>query len=132
MNVDRKKTILVVDDTGDVRRLMKKILERAGYVVIEATNSAEALSAVEDIIPDLILMDIRLPGELDGFETTGQMKMDPRLSRVPIVALTASVLATDRERALAAGCCGFIGKPIDITALPSLLEKFMAQGPPPQ
>ena len=129
VNSDRKKTIMIVDDTSDVRRLLKKVLEGAGFLTVEAGNGEETLRVIEEIVPDLVLMDIRLPGSMDGLEITRRMKMDPRMNRVPIVALTASVLAADRERALAAGCCGFLGKPIDITTLPALVEKIVAKGP---
>jgi len=120
-----QKTILVVDDNSDVRRLVRKVLKRVGYDIVEAATGEEALKVVEEIIPTLVLMDIRLPGAFDGFTTTRCMKEDPRLNRVPIIALTASVTAADRERSLAAGCSGFIEKPIDITALPSQVERFI-------
>jgi two-component system cell cycle response regulator DivK len=121
--------VLVVDDNDDVRRLVRKVLERAGKSVIEASDGEAALAVVETTIPDLVLMDIRLPGKYDGLQATLRMKEDPRMSRVPIVALTASVLAVDREKALASGCSGFIGKPIDITLLPALVEKYIVHGP---
>ena len=123
------KTILLVDDNDDVRRRGKKVLERSGKTVIEASSGEDAPKLVETRVPDLVLMDIRLPGKFDGLEAATRMKEDPRLSRMPVVALTASVLSSDRERALAAGCSGFISKPIDITALPALVDKFIAHGP---
>lgn len=123
-----QKTILVVDDNSDVRRLVRKVLKRAGYNIIEAATGEEAMKVVEKIIPALVLMDIRLPGAFDGLTTTRRMKEDPRLNCVPIIALTASVMAADRERSLAAGCSGFIEKPIDITALPSQVERFLIYG----
>lgn len=122
------KCVLVVDDNGDVRRLVKKVLQMSGYEVCEATSGDEALAAVENAIPDLILMDIRLPGQFNGLETTSRLKDDARMQRVPIVALTASVLERDRRQALAAGCSGFISKPIDISSLPELVGKFIDRG----
>ena len=118
---------MVVDDNADVRRLVKKVLERAGNLIVEAASGEEALSMVEELIPDLVLMDIRLSGAIDGLETAERMRKDARLDRTPIVALTASVFAEDRDRALAAGCAGFIAKPVDITSLPALVEKFIAR-----
>ena len=123
-----RKIILVVDDNDDVRRLVKKVLEISGYLVKEATDGEGALRLVEEMVPDLVLMDIRLPGRFDGLETTSRLKGDARLQRVPIVALTASVLERDRQQALAVGCSGFIPKPIDISTLPGLVETFITKG----
>lgn len=128
MVADGRKNILVVDDNFDVRRLLKKVLEVAGYDVSEAVDGEDALRSVEGRVPDLILMDIRLPGQLNGLETTGRLKDDARLQRVPIVALTASVLERDRQQALMAGCSGFIAKPVDISTLPGLVETFLTRG----
>ena len=128
MVADGRKNILVVDDNFDVRRLLKKVLEIAGYDVSEAVDGEDALRSVEGRVPDLILMDIRLPGQYDGLETTGRLKDDARLQRVPIVALTASVLERDRQQARVAGCSGFIAKPVDISTLPGLVETFLTRG----
>lgn len=128
MVITGKKKILVVDDNVDVRRLLRKVLETAGYDVGEAVDGEDALQSVEGRVPDLILMDIRLPGALNGLATTSRLKDDARLQRVPIVALTASVLERDRQKALAAGCSGFIGKPVDISILPGLVATFLTRG----
>lgn len=128
MEAGEKYKILIVDDNNDVRRLVKKVLEISGHTVLEATIGQEALEIAEEEIPDLILMDIRMPGEFNGLETTRRIKEDPALARVPIVALTASVLDQDRMQALAAGCSGFIGKPIDISDLPRMVETFITRG----
>ncbi|MDO8736304.1 MAG: response regulator [Thermoleophilia bacterium] len=122
------RSILVVDDNDDVRRLVKKVLLMSGFQVIEAASGDEALEAVEKKVPDLILMDIRLPGQFNGLETTSRLKDDSRMQRVPVVALTASVLDRDRRQALAAGCSGFISKPIDISGLAELVEKYIQRG----
>ena len=124
----QEQTILVVDDNDDVRRLLKKVLEASGYGVEEAANGEEALAFTQKAVPDLVLMDMHLPGICDGLETTRRLKTDPRLSGVPVVALTANVLEKDRKLAMAAGCSGFIGKPVDITSLSSLIEKHMVIG----
>jgi len=128
MAEEKNKSILIVDDNDDVRRLLTKVLERSGYRVEAAVDGESALQVLESFVPDLILMDIRLPGELDGLETTRRIKDDARLQRVPVVALTASVLERDRHLALAAGCSGFIAKPVDITALPGTVEKYIERG----
>jgi len=120
------RTILVVDDNEDVRRLLRKVLEASGYGVEEATSADEALEYTQGAVPDLVLMDMRLPGVCDGLEATRRLKSDPRLTSVPVVALTASVLENDRKMAMAAGCSGFIGKPVDIADLAGLVEKHLA------
>lgn len=119
-------TILIIDDNDDVRRLVGKILKAAGHDVVEGASGEEALTITETTTPDLVLMDVRLPGGFDGLETTRIIKGDPRMREVPVIALTASVLEKDRQRALAAGCSGFIGKPIDIKNLTSLVEEYLA------
>lgn len=128
MDEGEKYKILIVDDNDDVRRLVKKVLVMSGHIVLEAAMGLEALEIAEEEIPDLILMDIRLQGELNGLETTRRIKEDLALARIPIVALTASVLEQDRMQALAAGCSGFIGKPIDITDLPGVVDTFISHG----
>lgn len=121
-----EKAILVVDDNEDVRRLVRKVLESAGHRVMEANTGEEALQLADELTPALVLMDVRLPGAFDGLETTRRLKGDERLSQVPVVALTASVLERDRQQALSAGCVGFIGKPIDITRLTTMVEGYMS------
>ncbi len=125
---DKGKTVLVVDDNDDVRRLVKKVLEMSGFNVNEAVDGEGALRSIGDQMPDLILMDIRLPGKLSGLDATCRIKEDSRMQRVPVVALTASVLERDRQQALAAGCNGFIAKPLDISALPKMVETFIDRG----
>lgn len=128
MNEIIKKIILVVDDNDDVRRLVTKVLAMSGYQLMEADSGMAALAAVEATTPDLVLMDLRLPGELNGLQATSRLKADPRTSRIPVVALTASVTDRDRQQALDAGCSGFIPKPIHIDTLSGLVEKFIRQG----
>lgn len=130
--VEKRYLIMLVDDNEDVRRLLRKVLEAAGHEVVEAEDGAAALEKVREMIPDLVLMDIRLPGEMDGLETTARLKEDPRLKRVPIVALTASVMERDRQQAVAAGCSGFIGKPVDVTELPEMVDRFVSRGAAPR
>jgi len=128
MGETEKKVILVVDDNDDVRRLVKKVLEMSGYKVLEAPDGEQALAIIDSVVPDLVLMDIRLPGPYDGLETTRRLREDARLQRVPVVALSASVLEPDRQRALTVGCNGFICKPIDIAELPKLVETYIKRG----
>ena len=108
------KKILVVDDMPESIRLVKKVLEARGYKVIGVQTGADAINAAQTEIPDLILMDVRLPGGIDGLEATRRIKALSQLAHIPILAMTASVRLEDMHRALDAGCVGFIRKPIDI------------------
>ncbi|MBN2240671.1 MAG: response regulator [Dehalococcoidales bacterium] len=120
------KKILVVDDKEDSRILVKKVLGRRGYTIIEAGTGEDAVTAAKTEFPDLILMDIRLPGSIDGLEATKQIKSVPRLAKIPIIALTASVRPEDMHLALSQGCNGFIRKPIDINELPKQVSEYIA------
>ncbi|MCL5883637.1 MAG: response regulator [Actinobacteria bacterium] len=129
MSEQGKRTIMIVDDNDDVRRLVRKVLERSGFDVAEAVDGENALGQLDEgLVPDLVLMDIRLPGKFDGLETTCRLKDNSRMQRVPVVALSASVLDRDRQQALASGCSGFIAKPIDIATLPAQIERFISRG----
>ncbi len=119
-----KKTILYVEDNSDNRKLIRRILEAEGYAMMEASNAGEALSALDANNLDLILMDINMP-DVDGYTLTSQIRQIPAHAKVPIIAVTANVMRGDREKSLEAGCDGYIQKPIDVDALPKLIERFM-------
>ena len=121
------RTILCVEDNLDNRILLRRILQAEGYVVLEAANAAETLRVVAGQRPDLILVDINMP-EVDGYALTSQLKEDPDLASVPIIAVTANVMRGDRERSLAAGCDGYIQKPLDVDSLPRQIARFLHQG----
>lgn len=121
------RKILVVDDIPENIRLVKKVLEARGYKVIEVQTGEDAINAAQTEIPDLILMDIRLPGGIDGLEATRRIKALSQLSHIPILAMTASVRLEDMHRALDAGCVGFIRKPIDINELPKQVAQYIAR-----
>jgi CheY-like chemotaxis protein len=121
------KKIMVVDDKEDSRVLVAKVLKVHGYEVIGARSGEEAISLAQKELPDLILMDVRLPGGIDGLEATRRIKALPRLARIPILAMTASVRTEDERRALDYGCDGFVRKPIDIDALPGQVADYIAQ-----
>ena len=123
-----RRKVLVVDDNDDVRHLVTRVLEQSGCLVLEAASGESAVAMAAQGLPDLVLMDLRLAGEMDGLEATRRLREDPRLCPVPVVALTGSVTEEDRRQALAAGMNGLIGKPLDITALPAMVEKFILQG----
>ena len=116
--------ILYIEDNPDNRMLIRRVLQAAGYEVIEAADGRAGLRQAADARPDLILMDINLP-EIDGYELTARLKQAPSLNRIPIIAVTANVMKGDREKTLAAGCDGYIQKPIDIDLLPSQIERFL-------
>ncbi len=116
--------ILYIEDNSDNRLLVKRVLEAEGYVLMEAPDAHEGLRQALSEPPDLILMDINLP-EVDGYTTTARIKATPGLEAVKVIALTANVMKGDREKTLAAGCDGYIQKPIDVDQLPQLIARFL-------
>ncbi|MBI3160336.1 MAG: response regulator [Chloroflexi bacterium] len=117
-------TILYVEDNPENRILIQRVLMAEGYQVLFAENADQALAAAQGSRLDLILMDINLP-DVDGYTLTSRLRQLPRLSAVPILALTANVMRGDRERSLEAGCDGYIQKPIDVDALPRQIESYL-------
>ena len=124
MTVAYSGQVLVVEDNADNRALVVKVLSRRGYRVAEAVSGEEALALARRDRPDLVLMDLNLEG-MSGFEAARQMKADPRLRDVPVVAITAYAMVGDRERALEAGCDGYIPKPIDVRRLPEQVAEYL-------
>jgi two-component system cell cycle response regulator DivK len=118
------KRILYIEDNPDNRLLVRRVLQAEGYTVLEANDGQTGMKAAAETQPDLILMDINLP-EIDGYEVTARLKQLPGMNHVPIVAVTANVMKGDREKTLAAGCDGYIQKPIDIDLLPEQIERFL-------
>ncbi len=106
-------TILQVEDSEENRALVRRVLQAAGHQVVDAVDGEEALRLAREVRPDLILMDLHLPG-IDGFEVTARLRALEELAHVPVVALTANVLGGNRERCLRAGCDGYIKKPITV------------------
>ena len=119
-----KPTILYIEDNPDNRMLVRRILEAEGYDIAEAEDGAAGLEVLQTVRPSLILMDINLP-EVDGYELTARFKMIDELRDVPIIALTANVMKGDREKSLAAGCSGYIQKPVDVDLLPVQIAAFL-------
>ena len=120
------KTILVADDKATSRELARTVLEDSGYVVIEAGDGLETLRNARESKPDLILLDLHMP-ELDGFGVVREIRLDSELAATPVVALTASAMQGDRERAMSAGFTGYISKPISLRALRSEVERLLAK-----
>ena len=107
-----EKKILLVEDNPVNRRLAEFLLRSQGYDVRAAATGVEALEMLEKERPDLIVMDIQLPG-MDGLEVTRKLKEQPATADIPVVAVTSYAMKGDREKALAAGCAGYVTKPID-------------------
>lgn len=122
----RKNLFLVVEDFEDSRFMMRKLLEMAGYRVLEATDGEEAVELALKARPTLILMDLSLP-KLDGLTATRKIRQHRGFSKVPIVAVSAHDSPESREEALAAGCNEYVAKPIDFDQLKSLLDRFVPQ-----
>lgn len=118
------KLILVVEDQEDNRRILRDLLTNSGYDVIEAINGLEGVSSAEAHRPDLILMDIQLPG-IDGYEATRQIKMNPNLKKIPIIVVTSYALSGDDLRALEAGCDAYIAKPFSPRKLLAKIREYL-------
>lgn len=118
--------ILVVDDNPQNLKLARVILLGEGYEVMTATDAEEALKALDTFMPRVVLMDIQLPG-MDGLELTRRLKADPKRCHIAIVALTAYAMKGDREKALLAGCDGYLPKPIDSDTLSRAVAEQLAR-----
>ena len=116
--------ILVVEDNEANQALVQAVLELEGYRVELAASALEALDHLRDRAPDLILMDVQLPGQ-DGLSLTRQLKADPATNAIPVVALTAHAMTGDRELALRARCVGYIAKPIDTRTFGAEVRRYL-------
>ena len=116
--------ILLIEDNAQNRYLAAFLLEKRGHDVVEAASGPEGLEIAARIRPDLIVLDIQLPG-MDGHAVARALKSDPQLKPIPIVAVTSYAMAGDRERILAAGVEGYIEKPIDPDSFVADLERFL-------
>jgi two-component system cell cycle response regulator DivK len=121
--------ILIIDDTPVNLKLTRILLTNEGYTVRTAVDAEEALTILETFHPDLMLVDIQLPG-MDGLELARRVKADPRTRDIVVVALTAFAMKGDRERAMEEGCDGYITKPIDTRSLPLTLREYLAKRAP--
>jgi len=116
------KTILVVDDEPDVQNLAKMILERAGYQIITASNGVEGEETAKAKTPDLILLDVIMPGK-NGYEVCKALRGEPKTVHIPIIIFSASGSRSTRDAALEAGANDFLQKPFTIKALTEIVEK---------
>jgi two-component system, cell cycle response regulator DivK len=118
------RTILVVDDHEDNRRILRDLLRSAGYEVIEATTGEDGVAAAKARTPDLILMDIQLPG-IDGYEATRRIKADEALRRIPLIVVTSYALSGDDAKALAAGADAYVAKPFSPRAMLAKVREYL-------
>jgi len=119
------KKVLVADDKATGRELVRTVLENTGYEVFEASDGKQAVDQARRLRPDLIILDIHMPG-LDGFGVIEMLRREEGFAATPIIALTASAMMGDRERAMAAGFTGYITKPIRLGALRAEVERLLA------
>lgn len=118
------KRILYVEDNFENRLFVRRVLESMGLEMLEAYDGQTGIDMAEAEKPDLILMDVGLPG-MDGLETTTKIKANPSIGQIPVIALTANAMKGDRERCLAAGCDGYLQKPIGVTELRQQVLQFL-------
>jgi CheY-like chemotaxis protein len=120
------KKIVIADDEAGARELLSAALSGSGYHVVEAASGDAAINAALTTYPDLILLDIHMPGE-DGFAVCARLRRNARFAETPIVALTAGVMEGERERALEAGFSAFLSKPISMKALRAVIKDLIAR-----
>jgi two-component system, cell cycle response regulator DivK len=121
------KRILIVEDTEDNRRIVRDLLTSVGYELIEAVDGSEGVALAQSERPDLILMDIQLPG-IDGYEATRRIRAIPDLAKVPIIAVTSYALSGDEAKTRAAGCDGYVAKPFSPRQLVAKIREFLPDG----
>jgi CheY-like chemotaxis protein len=119
------RKVLVADDKATGRELVRTVLASQGYLVFEASDGIEALEMAHRMLPDLIILDLHMPG-LDGYGVIKELRLTPHFALTPVVALTASAMETDRQRALTAGFTGFITKPVSLRLLRAEVERLLA------
>jgi two-component system cell cycle response regulator DivK len=119
--------ILVVEDNERNLKLLRDVLEYAGYDVLVARTAEDGISLAASEAPDLVLMDLQLPG-IDGMEALRRLRESSRTADIPVVAVTAQAMKQDRERALDAGFNGYVEKPISVRAFPDQVRRFLSGG----
>jgi two-component system cell cycle response regulator DivK len=121
-----KRKVLVIEDNEQNLYLMNFILTKHGFDVVSARDGREGISTARDVTPDLILLDIQLPG-MSGHDVARELRRDPHFASVPIVAVTSYAMPGDREQVLAAGCTGYIEKPINPDTFLTQLKGFFVR-----
>jgi len=120
------KRILVVEDTEDNRRILRDLLTRAGFELIEAADGESGVAMATSERPDLILMDIQLP-VFDGYEATRRIRANPATKDIPIIAVTSYALSGDESKALEAGCNSYVAKPFSPRKILAMVQEFLPQ-----
>lgn len=118
------KRILLIEDNEQNRYLVTYLLQARGWEVVHAVDGPAGLALVDEVKPALILLDIQLPG-MDGYAVAEALRANPELDAIPVVAVTSYAMPGDRERCLAAGCNGYLEKPIDPLTFAAQVEKFV-------
>ena len=118
------RTILMIEDNEQNRYLATFLLERQGHRVVSACDGPEGIERAKSLLPDIILLDIQLP-EMDGYAVAQALRRNPALQHVPIIAVTSYAMPGDREKALEAGCTGYLEKPIDPDTFVDSIERFL-------
>jgi len=120
-------TVLIVEDNEKNMKLARDVLQAKGYNTLEAETGEEGVRLAKEKVPDLVLMDIQLPG-INGIEAFKQLRADPKTARIPVIALTASVTPTDRSQITAAGFDAFVGKPINLKEFLETVKRMVEGG----
>lgn len=115
--------VLYVEDNFENKLFVRRVIESMGHEVMEAETGPDSLVLAAERKPDLILMDVNIPG-MDGLETATRLKQDPELATIPVIALTANAMKGDRERCLAAGCDGYMQKPVGVSDLRREITRY--------
>ncbi len=118
------KKVLLAEDNAVNRELLRELLEARGYEVIEACNGQEALAALEQSVPDILLLDIGMP-VLDGYAVASRIRQDPRFAKLPVLGVTAYAMQGDREKILDSGFDGYLSKPVHAKALKEELDRLL-------
>ncbi|MEX2577451.1 MAG: response regulator [Verrucomicrobiales bacterium] len=122
------KTVLLIEDNEQNRYLATFLLESRGFRVVSATDGLSGIESAKESPPDLILLDIQLP-IIDGYEVARRLRAEPGLSRIPVVAVTSYAMSGDREKALRAGCDGYLEKPINPETFVDEVSRFLLENP---
>lgn len=122
--------ILIVEDNPRNMKLVRDVLQVKGHSTLEATTGEDGIVLAKERMPDLVLMDIQLPG-MNGIQALGQLRAEPSTARIPVIAVTASVMQQDRKLITEAGFDGYIGKPINLAEFLETVNAQLAKGPRP-
>lgn len=117
-------TILIVEDNPDNRQLVRFILEREGYRILEAPDGLKGVAMVRQYMPDLVLLDLAIP-KMDGWDVAVELQADPMTKHIPLVAMSAMTLPKDKRKAMELGCAGFIEKPLEANSFAKEVGQYL-------